>query len=160
LSAQLTGEFSLTDSTGSLLVAVSRDGATWSDAVVVPVVPGAPAGKYAVDLSTFAYAANTIFIQVRLNGSGEMFILDLPVEGQASKKIFPKLEAGQTNTFTYQDLSPAGQTRALDVELTIPNGGIELPVSGVRSLIPQDPVYSTSFNFGADNLIDDSATSL
>jgi hypothetical protein len=158
LGLELTGEFFNNDASGSISVAVSADGASWSAPITVPTAIGAPAEIQRVNLTSLLAGANSYFIKVMLNGSdpGSMGIYNLEVrmDGQVAEQMFPPLHPGQVNTFSYQDLSALTQTRSVQIELTIPTGSSELKNLVATSLIPENPIHSVASDYGVSHLVD------
>jgi hypothetical protein len=163
LSLKLKGEFFIAGSTDSISIQVSKDGAAWTNPVPIPINFGAAPNEYSVDMSQFAFGWNTVSVRILLNGpsnSVQIFSLDLETLTQFSQKMFPALQAGEVNTFSYHDQSPPDQPRAVDVEVATTHGSRQLGVASATSLIPENTQYSIALNYGARNLIDGTTATL
>jgi hypothetical protein len=162
-SLRVKSKFAIQSSQGSVAIRVSTDGVTWSRAMPLQGGIITTGGEGMVDFSAYVLGTTTAAIQIILGGSAgaaELFSIDIETEAQLSKKMLPHVVPGQMNSFRYRDLSPSEQARAIDIELAIGTGRGELPVASAESLIPEDPQYSSAFNYQASNLIDNSSTSL
>jgi hypothetical protein len=156
----VSGEFQLTDPSGSLAVSFSADNKVWSPFVSVPFNASSGSQFATVDLTGYGKGYYGYYLKFKFNRAVSIYELEIRSESQVSSRIVPSLSPGQINTLQYTDSSPASLARSISLDFSVVSGKPEIPMLSAESLVPESVVYSTARNYQARRLVDKDTSTL